>query len=398
MTNALRKKDKWILAGLMGLSVVVRLILAPNTTLSPDYETFYKAWALAYREMGFVEGMSHVIGDYYVPFNLMYALVGALPFEPWVLTALIPSVFDFLNGYLVYRIVRLVTEEAGRPSVRLAAYAGVCSTLLPFVPFNSALWKQVDSIYVFFALWAVLLLVQDRALFAFVLLGVSFSLKQQAVFCIPFFGLMYFLKRRTPAHFSLLQFGWLPFLYLVTGLPAVLCKRGLRATYFTYFRQLMEGSAAIEDYGMVSNYPNLYQLGDLDDRLDVLSTPAVLFTFLLLLGILLLTLRFRKTVTRTQLFAICAYMVWTCTLFLPSMHERYDYLAVLLFSALAFGGFSTALLPAVVLNVGQFLTYLIACHFAIPILPLTFVYVAVYLLTGYSLWRGLLSGAGTATA
>ena len=52
----------------------IRITLFSNTDLSPDYNTYYKAWVDFYRENGGLLGLGNAPGDYYVPFNVIYAL------------------------------------------------------------------------------------------------------------------------------------------------------------------------------------------------------------------------------------------------------------------------------------------------------------------------------------
>jgi Gpi18-like mannosyltransferase len=381
-----------VLAVLLLFSAVLRWKLAPELALSPDYDVYIKGWSETYRELGFVQGMGQVIGDYYVPLNIMYAIIGLSPWEPWVLASIFSCLFDYLTGLVIFFLVRELLHRRGDGNARWkAAYTAVLFLYLPFVFMNSALWKQCDVIYIFFALLAVYMMFKDRYTLSFILLGVSFSVKLQAVFFIPFFVLLYILKKK----FSILQFLWIPGIYLLAGLPAVFCRRGLRATYGTYFLQMMEGSASgtdatPENYGMVAFYPNLYNCG-LDDFLETLSLPAVLMTAAILLLSVALALYKRENLNEEKLLWLLAWQIWTCNMFLPSMHERYDYGAAVIFSMLIVLLPKETALPAAVLNIGTFISYLRAMQVCqMPIDPLVTVYIAAFLWSAWALVRGLL--------
>ncbi len=389
-----------VIAILFIASVVLRIKLAPETGLSSDYELYIKGWPEMYRELGFVGGMRQVIGDYYVPFNIMYAIIGLSPWEPWVLASVFSCVMDyFLAGVVFFLMKRLFTETSNKETPALdaarikAAYAAVLTLYLPVVFMNSALWKQCDAFYISFALLAVYLELEDRHTAAIVMLGISFAFKLQAVFFFPFFAMMWFRKK----DFSLFRFLWVPGIYLIAGLPAVLCKRGLRATYGTYFMQTLEGTEGSESYGMVANYPNLYNFG-LDDYLETMALPAVLITMVILILSVVLYLRGSKARTGADkdvsLLYLLAWQIWACNMFLPSMHERYDYGAVLIFSLLVpfagkcFERWSAVTVPAAVLTVGTFITYIRSARpdlVPVSMTALTAVYIAAFFFTTASL-------------
>ncbi len=389
-----------VLVILLLFSVLMRIKMAPELTLAADYELYVKGWSKLYRELGFVTAMGQVIGDYYVPFNLMYALIGYSPWEPWVLASVLSCLFDYLTAGAVYLLMHhLFTERGDARAALKAAYMAVLSLYLPVVFMNSALWKQCDSFYIFFALLAVYLLLKDRCTAAYVMLGISFSFKLQAIFFFPFFVLLYLMKR----NHSILQWLWIPGIYLAAGLPAVLCRRGLRATYGTYFMQMLEGTsigeaATSENYGLVANYPNLYNYG-LDGLLNTMALPTALFTFMLLILSIVLVLHRGIQCDSARLLWLLAWQIWTCNMFLPSMHERYDYGAVLLFALLVTLMPRETAVPAAVLNVGTYITYIRAAGISIvPIEALTAVYITAFLWTSYLLVRAVLRPAPSCKA
>ncbi|MCR5179506.1 MAG: hypothetical protein K6C95_11070 [Lachnospiraceae bacterium] len=411
-----------VIAVLLIGSVVLRIKLAPETGLSSDYELYIKGWPEMYRELGFVGGMRQVIGDYYVPFNIMYAIIGLSPWEPWVLASLFSCVMDYFLAGVVFFLMRYLFEEtSGKETAGLKAmYTAVLTLYLPLVFMNSALWKQCDVFYISFALLAVYLEFKDRHTAALVMLGISFAFKLQAVFFFPFFAIMWLKKK----DFSIFRFLWIPGIYLIAGLPAVFCKRGLRATYGTYFMQTLEGTEGSESYGMVANYPNLYNFG-LDNYLETMALPAVLVTLAILLLSVVLALRGLRakpgaggsvnsgtsaagnagasasgnttasvsgntTAEALRLLYLLAWQIWACNMFLPSMHERYDYGAVLIFSLLvplmwkAGINPSAAIIPAAVLNVGTFITYIRSARpdlVPVSMSALTAVYIAAFFVT-----------------
>ncbi len=384
-------------------SVIMRVKMAPEIGLSSDYELYIKGWPMEYRTLGFVQGMGQVIGDYYVPFNIMYAVIGLSPWEPWVLASVFSCIMDYALAAAVYLFVTILladqrAQAAGSakgtgslPPVSgdgtgwdgwKAAYLAVLTLYLPVVFMNSALWKQCDAFYIFFAILALVQLYRSRDTSAFILLGISFSFKLQAVFFFPFFFLFLFLRREAGI-LKYLNFLWIAVMYLVTGLPAVLMGRGIRATYGTYFMQMLEGTAGSESYGMVANYPNFYNYG-LDDYLSTLALPAAIVAMAVVLLSIALAAHeddgYRlDLVTLTWLLA---WQIWALNMFLPSMHERYDYGAVLLFSLLIALRPRESFVPASVLTVGTLITYVrSARELTVSMDLLTAVYIAAFFYT-----------------
>ena len=318
-----------VIALLILVSVLIRALLAPNTELSPDYTFYCLDWVNKYREMGIAGGLSITMGDYYTPLNLMYASCALFDCEPWLPLAIYSCTFEYIGTYFLYRILKLLLEEKGAAGAgKRAALAAVLTLFLPHTIINSALWKQCDSIYFCFILISLWEMLREKYAAGFVFLAVSFAVKLQAVFYIPFYVAMYIAKRK----YSIFNFFWIPAVYLIAGIPAVLCRHGLRATYLTYLYQTQEG--VTEGYGMTAYYPNVYVFG-LDDHYDLLSTPAVLLTLALLMALALMINRFRSGLNMQNMVLVCCVLAWTCLMWLPSMHERYDYGIVILITALS---------------------------------------------------------------
>ena len=386
--------DKWIhnlterqlqmigLVILLLLSVMIRFHLAPFCDLSPDYHTFYANWVGQYRHMGMRRGLSQTIGDYYVPINMIYAMISFFPWKPWVLIAAVSCAFEYITVYFLYRmVVFLITGKTRGVKLQMkAAYASVAILFLPCSMWNSSLWKQCDSIYTCFAVIAVYFLLQDQYRKAVILLGISLSFKLQAVLLLPFFVCIYLIKRK----FSVIHFAWLPVVYLIAGLPAVLLHRGLRATYFTYLGQMREGTS--ESYGLNSYFPNIYALG-LDKFYRELCHPAILLMIAIIVVMILYVYHYRDHLTQSKMLLFAIMSAWTCCMFLPCMHERYDYMVILMLTVYACAVDRKMLIPAILANFCSMLTYTIVLfHTAtIPLMVISCIYIAAYLIGGYRL-------------
>ncbi|WP_029323140.1 glycosyltransferase 87 family protein [Butyrivibrio sp. AE3004] len=395
-TTQITGLDKWLIGFVTGnleriaffalvfIAILIRIMLMPETELSPDYNSYYLPWVNAYREYGFFGGLSKDIGDYYVPYNVMYAICSLLPCEPYIPIALFSLAAELVSAYFIKKILFLILVENGtdeKTAARRAAFAAALTLFLPFVVLNGALWKQCDAIYVVFLVISVYCLLKENYRIAFVFLAIAFGFKLQAIFFVPLFLVIYFIKKK----YSILEFFWIPVMYLILGLPCVLCKRGLKATYLAYLSQTKEVST--EGYGMVSFYPNFYNFG-LDSFDSILTSPAVLFA-VVVLGILavyaLSHVAFFNKKENTLYFGI--FMAWTCCMFLPGMHERYDYAIVLLMTALCLSVCRDKLWIACIMNINSFLVYITVLfrQEVFPITVLSALQIAVYAFSAFDL-------------
>ncbi|WP_026524610.1 glycosyltransferase 87 family protein [Butyrivibrio sp. MB2005] len=375
--NKNRTLERVALAVMLLIAVVARLIMIPEVTLSPDYNSYYLPWVNAYREYGILTGLGKNIGDYYVPYNIMYAICSLLPCEPYIPLAIFSFIAEIVSAVYIRKIVIFLLGERGvlqEEAETKANFAAALSLLLPFVMFNGALWKQCDAIYVVFIVIAIYYLLKDQYRAAFIFFAISFGFKLQAILFVPFFFMIYLVKKG----FSILEFAWIPVMYLIMGLPSVLCKKGIRDTYFAYMSQTQETTT--EGYGMVSYYPNIYNFG-LDNLDEYLKLPAIALTAGILLGLVIYAYRKRDFLQQKEnaiMFGLL--MAWTCTMFLPGMHERYDYAIVLLMTAVC-AFVKRELWPIVlVMNICSLLVYVIVLfgQYSISMIPISLAEIAAY--------------------
>ncbi len=362
------------------ISVYIRYALAPNLDLSADYHTFYEAWIWQYRGMSLREALGTTVGDYYVPLNLMYILASRLPFPEWGTLVVITCATEYIGAYFLYKILCELTEASEEKRLQIALLVSAC-LLLPFTYWNSALWKQAEAIYTCFLLIAGYFLIKKKYTAMMIFFAIGFSVKMQVIFVLPFLIALYLIEKR----FSILQFFWIPVIFLLAGLPSVLCKRGLRATYFTYFMQTQEG--VTEDYGMNSFFPNLYAFG-LDDYNELLNGGAVCITVAILGLEILLFMKYAKNLNAQKWLGICIWMAWTCVIFLPGMHERYDYVSLILLCAYALVIRRKMLIPALMAVFCSFQTYtmvLFSRELALDLRIVAIIYIVAFVWYSYDI-------------
>lgn len=387
----------------LAISAIIRVMLAPYTDISPDYDTYYKVWVETYREVGIWKGLSMTIGDYYVPFNILYAICSLLPCEPWAPLAFASCLCEYVGALFMFKIIRMLLVGSGydeRKAFKIASVTAVGLLFIPTVIFNGALWKQCDAMYTCFIIIAIYYMIKDKYTTSFIFLGIAFAFKLQAIFVIPAFLIIYMVKKR----FTIFQFCWIPAIFLLFGIPAVLAKRGLRATYFMYFMQTQETQS--EGYGMVSYLPNLYNFG-FDDYDYMLNSEAVLMIgVIFMFAALFMVWANRRYVSGVgcdagaadvkassvksrgadilcgeNILYLAIWSAFTCCMFLPGMHERYDYMVIFMLTGYAFALRKKLIPCAIAINVISLITYghILFKVETIPTYALAIPYLLIYL-------------------
>lgn len=255
------------------------------------------------------KGLKVAVGNYNFPYQFVIYLMTKLPLEPLYAYKLLSSVFDYLLAGVCGLIVYSCT---GQKRFSLFAY---CAVLLsPVVVFNSALWSQCDSIYVFFIMCGLFLLMKERPFFAMCCFGMSLAFKLQAVFVFPALIMLYLLTKK----FSVLNFLMIPLTMIAISLPMVHWGRSLSELFEVYFGQTIIYSI------ITMNYPSLYSLIG-GDSYWMLKDYAILIT-VTALGLLLVYLSSQKIqMTKKNMVILLFLSAFTCVLLLPAMHERYGY-------------------------------------------------------------------------
>lgn len=283
---------------------------------SDDFNSFLSPWWTVIKSGG-AGGLATQVGNYNIPYQIITFLFTLLPFGPLYSYKILSVVFDFVLAVSAGLLVRSLGSK--NSSVRGAVtYAVVlCSAT---VIFNSAFWAQCDSIYVSFILLSIYFMKKDKNILAFVMLGVSFAFKLQMIFILPFFIFCYISGRKL----SVLHFLIIPAVDFIMCLPAVLLGRNIADIFTIYVQQT--------DYGkqISMNFPNLYSFmcntADINNYY-LFKGFSIVFT-VLVLGMGLSLIIYKKTDLSNPgtLLLTAIWTVFTCLMFLSSMHERYAYL------------------------------------------------------------------------
>lgn len=281
--------------------------------LSDDARLYLLKWYDIIAE----KGISEQVGNYNIPYQIIIFILTKLPLKPLHAYKLVSCGFDLLmsilGGYIVWEI-----SEKNKAFRSVMAFTLVfCS---PLVILNSAVWAQCDSIYAFFGIAALVLLFHERFVFSFIMLGLAFSFKLQAVFLVPFFLIYYVCRKK----YSILHFLLIPVMMVITSLPGLLVGRSIKEILDIYIEQT-------DTYNRVFvNFPNVYTLvtnakgsGDY----EMFRRYAILLTILMLgLGLYRCVCKGLDFTNKKIFWGIVIWSLYTCSFFLPNMHERYAYI------------------------------------------------------------------------
>lgn len=354
---------KWISEHIMIIVLVCATILSlviridNIDVISIDMEQSLLDWYGKMVENNRVYGLYHQIGNYNIPYQAIIMLMTYIPINPVWQFKIVSIAFDYilaiLSAYLGYV---LFEDKFSKEKKQL--FAGIIYIIMLFLPsviVNSSIWGQCDSIYVAFIVASIICLKLNKNFWSFVLLGLGFSFKMQALFIVPFY-IMYIFACKD-RYISIFNLVLIPLTDWIVCLPVMIKRNNLLETFQIYFGQMGEYK------DMYLNFPSFWQF--VGGNYDVLKTIAVVTTIMILGIVFLMILKEKIDLGDNEMFiAGACWSVWTVVEFLPSMHERYGYTLIPLVLILCFVNKS----------------------FAIPNILLQFVYICIY--SDYVFWNG----------
>lgn len=306
------EKHLFVLA-LIGISLVAILIrFSYKDFISVDMRDFLLPWYEEIKGKGGFPALRDRVGNYNILYQTLIAFLTYIPVPPVAAYKLLSCLFDFAcavtGGCMICRL--------GKDKWKgLAGYALLL--LSPVTGMNSALWGQCDSVYTFFLVLAVYMLMKEKYHVSFICLGFAFAFKLQAVFILPFFLFYYFYKRR----FSIFHFLWMPAILFATSIPGLVMGRDWDECLSIYYSQTRWYRY------QYMNYPSFWAVFSGSDNAcyDMFSVAAICVTVTILAAIMVICLVRKMEISGENIIYLSLLLTYTCVLFLPAMHERYGY-------------------------------------------------------------------------
>lgn len=296
------------------LAVLVRYFCLPG--ISGDMEQYLIPWFETLKENGGIAALSMELGDYNVPYLTILAVLTYLPFQPVTLIKGVSVLFDFALAVAACMLTSQCMEKNGKGTKKALVYTIVLFS--PLVILNSAYWGQCDSIFGTFLLLTLLFLIKEKYPFAFIFMGCAFAFKLQAVFLLPLLVLWYVSSKK----FSILNFLWIPGVNGVLCLPAILAGRPVKNVLMIYFQQTSTYEV------MTLNYPNLYYI--MAAPYEIFQKVGIMLALVILGTGCFYAIKRKMELSLKNMIYFAIFSIWTCLMFLPSMHERYGYVMEIL--------------------------------------------------------------------
>lgn len=305
------------------LGFVSRLTLFKAT--SGDFNIFLHPWYVTIKHYGF-NVLSHQVGNYGILYQFIILLMTYIPIRDLYAYKMVSIIFDYILAVAAALLACEFSTSKNKASTFLLCYSSVL--LLPTLILNSAWWAQCDSIYSTFLCISLLFLFRERYALSFIFYGLAFAFKLQAVFLLPFFVLLYFIKKRIfISHYFLALLA-----FWITGLPGYLYGRNLFSLFWIYWKgQITIQNTVHKEYFNLScifGNPNLIYSKWLADFLLVLMVSILLIGFFVFIN--------EQIFNNFQLFLLAIWTFYTCMMFMPYLQQRYGYVLDILLIVISF--------------------------------------------------------------
>lgn len=293
-------------------ALLVRVKLFP--TLSADYCGFLEGWMNQIKILGCSKFLAGNTTNYTSPYLYLMCLVSGFEDSLSALKS-ISVFFDYSAACAVFAIIWELTKN-----IRKAIIGMSILLLCPATIIDGAYWCQCDIVYASFILWSLYFFFKKKGNLCFIMLGIAFAFKLQALFILPFYIIMWLKNRNV----SLIKILYLPAVYAIAHIPALICGRPIKEIFSVYI-----GQSGMYPWGTLQ-YPNVYVL--LDETMDAdhwsteVCSAGIVFA-IIVLGFVAYYLYTSKTVLTDEVIILTAlFTVAVSVYLLPHMHDRYGFL------------------------------------------------------------------------
>ncbi len=324
------ERKKFIIFFIIITAISLFARIAVIDFVSGDYYACLEPWFYQLKNNGGLSALKLNIGNYNLPYLTILAILTYLPVEPIVSIKMVSIICDYICALAVLKIAYIVLKNNKNKDFFALLLYGVV-LFLPTVLLNSACWGQADAIYVAFILLAIVALLEEKYLKAFIYLGVSFAFKLQFIFILPLFILIYISKRKFPLYYFLI----IPAVNIVMCLPAIIAGKPIASCIDIYVSQTSQYSAYLS-----MNFPGVYNLLFPTNSYNYVMAPneymskmGVMCTIFVFVIMAFMVLYKKIKFDKQQIIEFGLWSVMIATFLLPHMHDRYlfagDILSVL---------------------------------------------------------------------
>ncbi|MDP9083646.1 MAG: hypothetical protein M3N50_07770 [Pseudomonadota bacterium] len=302
---------------------------------SQDYVIYVAKWYDFIQAHGVFHAFRHDFYDYAPLYLHLLSIATLIPIAKLYAIKTISVAFDFVGAYFAFRII-----DRTHPQSLLPAIGFVSVLLVPTAVLNGSAWGQCDMIYCSMVLAAICYSIEKRFHFAFIFFGVALSLKLQACFVLPLFFLFWIRKECRTGYFL-----YLPLVYLMTIIPALLAGRHLKSLLSIYLRLAVDvPEIAINVSNVFSWIPSAQQHYAFWSHFGLALALAVIGTAFLVTYIH----NRNHDLGDEMLVKLALFSTLAAPFFLPHMHDRYFFVADIISVIYVFFSFKRLLIPLIV--------------------------------------------------
>lgn len=316
-----------IVSGLFATGLVLRFLFLGSETA--DTGNFI-LWFNYVRDIGNISAFKDFIGDYNVTYVALLYLSTFLPFSDIVCVKLTAIFFDLLGPVVGFLFLREMALEKGKSADAARHYGELGAALVWLSPItigNSGYQAQLEALWAFTGFLSLYLVLKKHPVWGMILFGLSFAMKPQGIFFLPVLVWLYYREKS----FSILHFLIVPAVVQVLCIPSMLAGN----SFFHFWKHFLGDQASMYPY-VYYYYPNIW--------IWMRDLPYWVFgkvgIGMMLTVFALVTVRFVKdcrerTWTFAQDLELTLWALMTCVMFLPAMHERYNFPAEVMLPVLA---------------------------------------------------------------
>ncbi|MCL1806099.1 MAG: glycosyltransferase 87 family protein [Oscillospiraceae bacterium] len=298
------------------IAALVGGMIIRTLSLTQFYQTDYLyclgPWAQDFRVWG-REAINLTRSDYNMPYLYIVGVISKISLNDLYLYKLVSVIFDCGLVLAGLRLANRFSMGQIRKSV-----LGAALFLAPTVWLNSAYWGQCDAVYAFFCLMALVYALEKRPSLSAVMAAIAFSFKLQTIFFLPVFIVLWMVKRVRWWREIPVFLGTFAALFL----PAWVLGRPLSDMILVYANQSSQYSHRLN-----LNSSSAYALLGVNEPHTILFTAGLVLAFCYLAALMMIAWVYRDRMSDRALFFFVLAFVIGIPWFLPSMHDRYFYLA-----------------------------------------------------------------------
>lgn len=297
------------------LSIIIRYFGLSFRSI--DMNAFLLPWYDQIKSMGAIKSFGTQVGDYNFLYQMYIVLITKINVSAVFGYKILSILFDYGLAIIIGFLSIFLFDTKNKNIIFMAGYS--FTLFLPTVILNSAYWGQADSIYSFFAILSLLFLLRNKYLFSFISLGIAFGFKLQTVFILPVFLLVYLIRK----NFSIFYFLLIPVTMYFIYIPSFIFGRSILSPISVYMNQVSE-------YKLLSSGINLWGIFGNGDYHNLHLFAIILTLSILTMCLSYVWITYENEIDSEFILKLTVWCIWTCIMFLPSMHERYGFISELL--------------------------------------------------------------------